>query len=403
MMKETKKEVLRGYLDRLQQGEELASVRRDFVRSFVDVQPEEIMEAEQSLLRDGVAPQKLQKLCDLHAALFCGSSEEEIVAQRAATERAAQAAPELDGLPEGHPISILRRENEVLEQQLTALFRLLGKKEDGTAFAAAFPRLNALRAHYAKKEELLMPILYRYGVTGPSEVMWGVDDEIKKELGVLTKVLKEDAENVVIYRGRLHDLMTRIREMMVKEERILFPLTVRYFTQEEWYAVYRDDKEFAAVPSADTQLKWEEAEAWCAEQQEALAREEIFGGKVQLETGELTVRQLRALLALFPVDITFIDEDDVLRYFLNEGKIFARPRSALGRKVYECHPPQIIPVVRQMLADFKAKKRDHMVVWRRIMGKPVGVRYQAVYGEDGTYLGTVEFVQDFTEALARFA
>ena len=56
-----------------------------------------------------------------------------------------------------------------------------------------------------------------------------------------------------------------------------------------------------------------------------------------------------------------------------------------------------------MLADFKARKRDHMVVWRRIMGKPVGVRYQAVYGEDGTYLGTVEFVQDFTEALAHFA
>ena len=318
-------------------------------------------------------------------------------------ERAAQAAPEFDGLPEGHPISILRRENEALEHQLTALFRLLGKKEDGTAFAAAFPRLNALRAHYAKKEELLMPILYRYGVTGPSEVMWGVDDEIKKELGALTKALKEDAENVVIYRGRLHDLMTRIREMMVKEERILFPLAVRYFTQEEWYAVYRDDKEFAAVPPADTQPKWEEAETWCAEQQEALAREEILDGKVQLETGELTVRQLRALLALFPVDITFIDEDDVLRYFLNEGKIFARPRSALGRKVYECHPPQILPVVRQMLADFKAKKRDHMVVWRRIMGKPVGVRYQAVYGEDGTYLGTVEFVQDFTEALAHFS
>ena len=282
MMKETKKEVLRGYLDRLQQGEELASVRRDFVRSFVDVQPEEIMEAEQSLLRDGVAPQKLQKLCDLHSALFCGSSEEEIAAQRAATERAAQAAPELDGLPEGHPISILRRENEALEHQLTALFRLLGKKEDGTAFAAAFPRLNALRAHYAKKEELLMPILYRYGVTGPSEVMWGVDDEIKKELGVLTKALKEDAENVVIYRGRLHDLMTRIREMMVKEERILFPLAVRYFTQEEWYAVYRDDKEFAAVPPADTQPKWEEAETWCAEQLEALAEELRHGGGVQV-------------------------------------------------------------------------------------------------------------------------
>ena len=398
----TRQEVLRSYLDRLQKGEALADVRRDFVKSFVGVRPEEIMEAEQELMRDGVAPRELQKLCDIHSALFCGESGEEIASQRAATERAALASPEPAGLPEGHPVTALQRENAALTQQLESLSRLLAQGK-AAAFAAAFPRLNALRAHYAKKEELLMPVLYRYGVTGPSEVMWGVDDEIKKELGVLTKALKEDAENVVIYRGRLHDLMTRIREMMVKEERILFPLAVRYFTQEEWYAVYRDDKEFAAVPPADTQPKWEEAETWCAEQLEALAREEILDGKVQLETGELTVRQLRALLALFPVDITFIDEDDVLRYFLNEGKIFARPRSALGRKVYECHPPQIIPVVRQMLADFKAKKRDHMVVWRRIMGKPVGVRYQAVYGEDDTYLGTVEFVQDFTEALAHFA
>lgn len=399
----TRQEILRGYLDRLQQGEALDSVRRDFVRAFLDVQPEEIMEAEQALLRDGVAPQKLQKICDLHSALFCGKSAEELAAQRAATERAAQAAPEIDGLPAGHPISMLRQENEVLGRQLADLSRLLAREETQAAFAEAFPRLNALRAHYAKKEELLMPILYRYGVTGPSEVMWGVDDEIKKELGVLTKALKEDAENVTIYRGRLRTLLTRIQEMIVKEERILFPLTMRYFTSEEWYAVYRDDEEFAAVPGADERQKWDEAEAWCAAQREALAREEILDGKVQLETGELTVRQLRALLALVPVDITFIDEHDVLRYFLNEGKIFARPRSALGRPVYDCHPPQIIPVVRQMLADFKAKKRDHMVVWRRIMGKPVGVRYQAVYGEDGAYLGTVEFVQDFTEALTHFA
>ena len=70
MMKETKKEVLRGYLDRLQQGEELASVRRDFVQSFVDVQPEEIMEAEHSLLRDGVAPHNPPKLRDLHSATY---------------------------------------------------------------------------------------------------------------------------------------------------------------------------------------------------------------------------------------------------------------------------------------------------------------------------------------------
>ena len=398
----TRQEVLRSYLDRLQKGEALADVRRDFVKSFVGVRPEEIMEAEQELMRDGVAPRELQKLCDIHSALFCGESGEEIASQRAATERAALASPEPAGLPEGHPVTALQRENAALTQQLESLSHLLAQGK-AAAFAAAFPRLNALRAHYAKKEELLMPVLYRYGVTGPSEVMWGVDDEIKKELGVLTKAIKEDEENVTLYRGRLQALMTRIREMIVKEERILLPLTLRYFTEEEWFAVYRDAQEFGAAAEGSAQPRWDAAEEWCNRQQEALSREEILDGKVQFETGALTVRQLRAMLSLFPVDITFIDEDDVLRYFLNEGKIFARPRSALGRKVYECHPPQIIPVVRQMLADFKAKKRDHMVVWRRIMGKPIGVRYQAVYGKDGAYLGTVEFVQDFTEALARFA
>lgn len=398
----TRQEVLRSYLDRLQKGEALADVRRDFVKSFVGVRPEEIMEAEQELMRDGVAPRELQKLCDIHSALFCGESGEEIASQRAATERAALASPEPAGLPEGHPVTALQRENAALTQQLESLSHLLAQGK-AAAFAAAFPRLNALRAHYAKKEELLMPVLYRYGVTGPSEVMWGVDDEIKKELGVLTKAIKEDEENVTLYRGRLQALMTRIREMIVKEERILLPLTLRYFTEEEWFAVYRDAQEFGAAAEGSAQPSWDAAEEWCNRQQEALSREEILDGKVQFETGALTVRQLRAMLSLFPVDITFIDENDVLRYFLNEGKIFARPRSALGRKVYECHPPQIIPVVRQMLADFKAKKRDHMVVWRRIMGKPIGVRYQAVYGKDGAYLGTVEFVQDFTEALARFA
>ncbi|MDY3298365.1 PAS domain-containing protein, partial [Selenomonas sp.] len=125
-------------------------------------------------------------------------------------------------------------------------------------------------------------------------------------------------------------------------------------------------------------------------------------GKIQLPTGELAVRELRAMMKLLGVDITFIDAADHLRYFENEGKVFARPKLALGRPVYDCHPTQIVPVVKNLLADFKAKRRDHMTIFRRIAGKPIGVRYHAVYDDDGTYLGAVEFVQDFTEALEHF-
>ena len=125
-------------------------------------------------------------------------------------------------------------------------------------------------------------------------------------------------------------------------------------------------------------------------------------GKIQLPTGELTVKELREILKLAGIDITFIDAADHLRFFENEGKVFARPKLALGRPVYDCHPIQIVPVVKQLLAAFTAKTRDHTTVWRRIAGKPIGVRYHAVYDGKGTYLGAVEFVQDFSEALAHF-
>lgn len=383
---------LRDYIGRLHRGEEATEVRKDFVQNFEDVAPEEIAAAEQELIKGGVPVREVQRLCDLHASLFEGHIETKPAAPKGEAE--------IDDLPAGHPLSLLRLENEGLSKALTSLEQALGKGDMQTV-AAETAALNAIRSHYAKKEELLMPFLYDYGVTGPSQVMWGVDDEIKKELGVLTKTLKEDPENLMIVRGRLNQVITRIREMIVKEDKILFPLSLRFFTQEQWYQVYRDLFEMGmAFVDAETLLRWQEGEQWILSQQ---APPETLDGRVKLPTGELTVRQLQGILKLLDVDITFIDKDDILRYFLNEGRIFSRPLTALGREVYSCHPPEVIPVVRQMLLDFKAKKRDHMEVWRRIMGRPVGVRYLAVYDEQGEYMGTVEFVQDYQKALDHFA
>ena len=353
--------MLREYIARLNGGESLESVRADFVRHFEDVKAEEIAEAEQDLIKGGVPLKDVQRLCDVHSALFhdCAESgkDEEQTALRKTAEKTHAAAAFLtaDDLPEGHPLSLLRLENDALVRHLDAINHEMVGGEDAAKLTGLIAALNAVRSHYAKKEELLMPLLYDYGVTGPSQVMWGVDDEIKRELGVITKALKEDSGNYPLYKGRIEPLCARIREMVFKEDRILFPLSLRYLTQEQWFMVYRD----------------------------------LF------EMG-------MAILKLLDVDITFIDKDDILRYFLNEGKVFSRPLSALGREVYSCHPPEIIPVVRQMILDFKAKKRTQMEIYRRIMGRPVGVRYMAVYDDDGEYMGTVEFVQDFQKALDKF-
>ena len=114
------------------------------------------------------------------------------------------------------------------------------------------------------------------------------------------------------------------------------------------------------------------------------------------------MEQLTTILQLLPVDITFIDKDDVVRFFTNEGQVFTRPMSALGRDVMNCHPPEIIPVVRNLIADFKAKKRTQMIVHRYIRERPIRVHYQAMYDKVGEYIGTVEFVTDHAEPLEKF-
>ncbi|MBQ1460511.1 MAG: PAS domain-containing protein [Selenomonas sp.] len=307
------------------------------------------------------------------------------------------------GLPQGHPVSLLRAENAGLGAVLDSIAAQLSGRgvPDAAIVIKALQDFNGVRAHYAKKEELLMAQLYKYGVTGPSQVMWDEDDEIKKELGTLTRAVMDDADNVLIYKGRIAALVEKARGMMAKEEKILFPLCLRFFTAEEWKKIYRDFPEMG-MAFVEKPAKWEEGENWAADELGKVKGQDILAGKILLPTGELTVKQLSALLSLLPLDLTFIDAEEKLRFFINEGRVFPRPLAALGRDVAECHPPHIVPVVRNLVADFKAKKRSSLEVARYIMGKPILVKYMAVYDEDGEYLGTLEAVQNCEHILEKF-
>ena len=306
-------------------------------------------------------------------------------------------------LPPGHPISLLQLENAGLEQVLDIISRECAEDcvPDAGTVVKALIDFNGVRAHYAKTEELLMPLLYAYGVTGPANVLWDTDDEIKKELGILTRAVREDAENVFIYKGRIAAVAQKAREMMIKEEKILYPQSLRFFTEEEWLRIYRDFPEMG-MAFVDNPPKWEVGESWAQQESAKVKEQEILNGIIKLPTGELTVQQLSAIFSLLPLDLTFIDAEGKLRFFINEGRVFLRPLAALGRDVRECHPPRIVPVVENLLAEFKAKKRDSLEVARYIMGRPVLVKYMAVYDEQGEYMGTLEAVQDCGHILEKF-
>lgn len=379
---------LKSFLQRLSAGESLEAVRADFVKDFASVSAEEISAAEQQLIEGGTPIHEVQKLCDVHSALFHGHIG------GAAT--ASEPAPEIKDLPEGHPLVTLNLENKGLAELLERLKDAL-EKGAAPSLARGLGELNAIYSHYGKKESLLMTLLYRYGVTGPSGVMWGVDDEIKAELRALTKSLAGGIEGE---EERIGAFLQRISDMIYKEEQILFPLTLRFFSEKDWLMIYRDMPEFG-VAFLESAPKWAAGDAYVAEA-EAKERAMLASGKVRLSTGEIGCKELEAILNLLPVDITYIDKDEMLRFFSNPGQVFARPRLALDSKVYNCHPVNIVPIIEQLVADFKAKKRDHMEIYRYIKGKPVGVRYLAIYDENGEYTGTVELVEDFSKALETF-
>ena len=398
-------EQLKAYLRRLGEGESLESVRADFAEKFRDVEASEIMQAEQELMREGTPLEEVQKLCDVHSALFHGATREEQIANaerevmasvQRAKELAAQKdygsknerAADLAAIP-GHPLHTLTRENEVLAGWLTeAKARLEAHEELGELFS----RIRELSVHDAKKGDLLYPLLkVNYEISGPSDVMWTVDDEIRDELAELSTIEVHNAA----WEERLRAALQRAEEMIYKENNILFPICAVNFTEAEWHGIYRDSKDYADCLGVTGEV-WTEAEA-------PRAMPPTHEGEIVMPGGHMTVEQLTALLNTIPVEITFVDADNYNRYF-NEGpKVFKRPGMAIDREVFSCHPPKIEPMVRTIIDDFRNGRRDSVPVWMEKNGRTFLVTYLAVRDKERKYLGTVEVVQDMEFAKEHFA
>ena len=124
--------------------------------------------------------------------------------------------------------------------------------------------------------------------------------------------------------------------------------------------------------------------------------------EIVMPGGHVTLEQLTALLNTIPVEITFVDENNINRYF-NEGpKLFKRPSMAIDREVFSCHPPKIEPMVRTIIEDFRNGVRDEFPVWAEKQGKTMLIKYMAVRDKNGKYLGTAEFVQEMDFAKEHF-
>ncbi|HID89530.1 MAG TPA: DUF438 domain-containing protein, partial [Anaerolineae bacterium] len=331
--------------------------------------------------------------------------------------------PPPESLP-GHPVHTFRAENEaaakVLDELEAAVEALKAAPTDPDRLREARERLQEMRAfdrHYRRKEDLLFPYLERKGFSGPSAVMWAIHDDIRGGWKALDALLEvgpgDDPED---FRDRIggvfEPMATAIREMFYKEENILFPTALEMLTEEEWLAIRAQEPEigYAYVEPGD---RWPPGgvpatpeptmppvpeEGVPSPTPEARALASVL---LHLDTGALTPEEVNRILNGLPVEITYVDKEDTVRYFnRTRERTFLRAPAAIGRKVQRCHPPASLHRVQRILDDFRSGKRDVAEFWIQMKGRFIHIRYFALRDERGEYQGTLEVVQDVTEIRA---
>lgn len=382
------KEKLKAYLKRLNEGEELESVRADFSKAFSSVSAAEIMQAEQDLIAEGVPLNEAKKLCDVHSALFHGATNAEKAGESRAYVNKEERARELSGI-KGHPLYTFTRENEKISELIQETLDKIEKNED---ISPEVQKLREISVHYAKKGDLLYPHLKtNYEISGPSNVMWTVDDEIRDEITRLSKSKNRDEDFI----SRLKAVLKRAEEMVYKENNILFPICAVNFTKEEWQGIYEDSKDYAPCLGVMN-------EAFDETGEKSIIPTHFDGKEVVMNGGHINLEQLTHILNTIPLEITFVDDKNINRYF-NEGpKVFKRANMAIDRDVFSCHPPKIEQMVRGVIEELRSGERESVDIWMEKQGKPFLVRYMAIRNREKEYLGVMEVVQDMGFAREHF-
>ena len=391
-------EQLKSFLKRLGTGEELGAVREDFVSQFAHVEASEIMKAEQGLMREGTPLAEVQQLCDLHSALFHGSTiHEQMDVEHAKVEAVLEAQEKSQSVVTlvetvGHPLNRLTEENKALDALIEATKVKVASK---TAIVDDVNEVRQVSIHYAKKGDLLYPHLkVAYDISGPSLVMWTVDGDIRDGFGRLARAESIDDAWYEEFDG----LLTRAQEMIYKEQNILFPICAENFSTAEWYQIYKDTEQYEEIFGVE-RVAWAEAESALAAKAAPTSGD---SNTIALIGGSLTLEQLDAMLNTMPMEITFVDHVDINRYFNDGEKVFKRPTTAIGRDVFSCHPPKVEPIVRGIIESFRNGERDNVAVWLEKVGRPFYVNYMAVRDQNNNYLGTLELVQDMQFAKEHF-
>lgn len=460
-------QVLKDILLRLHHGASPDSVEADFQAHFSDVSPIEVSLMEHELMNGdhGVGFEDVMKLCTVHAKVMAaGVQGKEVPDSEQEGHPVWIFKQENLALQAGlHRIQRLLDVLESAESQGQELDPGLLR-----GLTRQYQLLDQFQRHYRRKEELFFPIMESYGHDAPPKVMWGVDDQIRDLFGLAKEALKGlvghagDA-SVAQVLATYQAFVQEFKDMIFKEEAILIPLLLSLFSEDDWLAIAKDSPEFGyAIIQPDKE--WVPSRVKFGEQGEngelapgqagrgaeaqnegpAEASADAPAGADQAGStakpvansaadstakpatnsvadstaspapnpevdlpfggGYLSLKEANLILNHLPFEITFIDKNDLFKYFNTsiaiENKLFPRVPSAIGRHVKMCHPPRSLDMVMTLIDDLKHKRRASESMWfHRSDGRFAYVTYIGVFDDQDQYMGVLEYVHDIAPLL----
>lgn len=386
---EQRKELLKHLLLRLHEGDSPDILRKQLIEALRNIPYHEVVEVEQELISaNALTTDEILQFCDLHTAVLDGSIDLE----------------DAKFVPEGHPVDTFSRENDAIGEVIEEYYDLkneVAKADDAEVeklvlrLRNIFNSLSDIDKHYLRKEYLVFPYLEKHGITGPPTVMWGKHDETRELLKNSHEALTSPLSTVEELKSTidlvLELVIEQIEGMIMKEEEILLPMAMDALTEQEWYKVYQETTEFGYC-LYDPKVEWK------PEGMKVDAQEYVQSDSIKMSSGAFNIDELEALFIHLPIDITFVDKNDKVRFFSHSSnRVFERNRSIIGRDVRMCHPPASVHIVEQILEDFKSGKENKSVFWMsNFKGRFIYIEYTAVRSPQGEYLGVVEVTQDIT-------
>lgn len=387
---ESKKRALKEIIKQLHDGVPPQEVKTKFKHVLEGTTSEDLAKIEQELVKEGMPREELQRLCDVHLAVFADQVQEK----------------ELH-IPSGHPINILMEEHKVLLQRAERLGILANMIEQACDVVYVGDELTELQKtaedfqdaekHYLREENILFPMMEKHGITEPPAIMWMEHNQIREtEKKLHSLVEKWNTMTFDNFKKQLAEtskpLCSILPSHFFKENNILFPTALQVVQSEEWEEARREFDEIGYCCFTPQHLISK------PQTQKQKSEEAPTAHTLQFETGSLSKEEIEGILNSLPVDISFVDKEDRVKYFNKADKrIFVRTKAVIGRSVQLCHPEKSIHIVNKIIETFKNGEEDTAEFWITMNERLIHIRYFAVRDKNGKYLGTMEATQDITD------